>query len=108
MRHLIVAALAVAIAVPAVAAAATWKPGTPFYIAEEDANRLLERTYDSAFCDGIARFGKRGEFPYEEYLRFDCSTERNGQYCTDARYKSVKAARRNYFRLVLVVKPDCF
>lgn len=97
-----------ALAGSALASQEAWRPGTPYYIAEEDASNLLEKTYDSVYCDGIARFGKRGEFPYEEYLRFDCSTELNGRYCSDARYRSVKANRRGWFRLILVVKPQCF
>ena len=92
----------------ALAVQQAWRPGSPYYIGEMDANRALERTFDSAYCDGIARFGHRGEFPYEEFLRFDCSTELNGTYCSDARYRSVKGTRRGYFRLIRVVKPSCF
>ena len=88
--------------------AAAWKPGTNLFIAEDDANDLLERYYDSAYCSGIPRFGKRGEFPYEEFVRFDCTTERDGDFCSDTRYKSVKAAKRNYFRLIIVRKGSCY
>lgn len=78
------------------------------YISETDASDLLEQTYDSAYCDGIARFGKRGEFPYEEYVRFDCTTEIDGEYCTDGRYRAVKASRKGWFRLERIRKPTCF
>jgi len=85
-----------------VSAAAIWKPGAPYYVAEEDASTWYERVYDHAYCDGIARFGKRGEFPYEEYLRFDCSaTDSRYGFC-DFRARSVKASRRGYFRMKLV------
>jgi hypothetical protein len=106
-RLLLIVALLAVVAVP-VASASAWVPGTTYYIEESDASDLLEKVYDSAYCDGIARFGKHGEFPYETFHVFDCSVEIDNTYCSDVRYKSVKAKRRNYYRLVRIRQGDCF
>ena len=110
MKRLIALAATVVVALVAVGAASagSWRPGTPYLIAESDASDLLERTYDYAYCSGIPRFGHRGEFPYEEFLYFDCTTKLDRNYCSDVRYRSVKASRRGYFQLRLVRKGDCF
>lgn len=110
-RLLIVLAALAALVIPVTAMAheaGRWIPGTPYMIAESDASDLLERTYDYAYCSGIPRFGHQGEFPYEEFLYFDCTTKLDRNFCSDVRYRSVKASRRGYFQLRLVRKGDCF
>lgn len=112
MKKLIIVAALVAVAlVPAVASqaeAGRWVPGTSYYVAESDASDLLEQTYDSAYCDGIARFGKHGEFPYEEYRVFDCSVYMRSYSCIDNRYKAVKSTRPGWFRLRKIADGDCY
>ncbi len=93
------------------ASSVKWKPGNPYYISEEDAYSLLEKTYDSAYCTGIPRFGHQGEFPYEEFIIFDCDVSmhgNNGFYCSDQRYKGIKGSRPGYFRLKLIRHGDCY
>lgn len=90
------------------ATAGAWVPGTNYLVQETDVNDLLEKTYDHAFCQGIARFGHRGEFPYEEFVVFDCTTTLDDRYCTGARYKSVKASRRGWFKVRLLRSGSCF
>jgi hypothetical protein len=89
-------------------AATPWKPGTPFYVTEDDMGNFLEKVYDSAYCQGIPRFGHRGEFPYEKFLYFDCSTERDGVHCFDWRYRSLKASPRPYYKVRLVRQGRCY
>jgi hypothetical protein len=102
------AALVVALGVGGVAQASSWIPGTSYFVEESDASDLLEQTYDSAYCDGVARFGHRGEFPYEEFKVFDCSVHMRSYDCYDNRYKAVKSSRRGWFRLKLIAKGDCY
>ena len=83
-------------------------PGSSYYIGELDLSETLEKYYDSAYCDGIARFGKRGEFPYEKFRVFDCTTERDGDWCSDMRVKTVKAKRQGWYRWVKIRNGDCF
>ena len=90
------------------AAVARWVPGTNYLISETDANNALERGYDHAYCTGVPRFGHRGEFPYEEFVVFDCSISINRTYCSDQRYKAIKGSRPGYFRLKLMRRGDCF
>ncbi len=90
------------------ATAGSWLPGTPYLISEMDASDALERKYDSAYCSGIPRFGHRGEFPYEEFIIFDCTLTLDDLYCSDVRYKSVKGSKRGYFRLNKIRNGDCF
>lgn len=100
--------IAVALAAVSSGRAASWKPGTTYYVSESDASDLLERSFDSAYCDGISRFGHHGEFPYEEYLVFDCTVRLNGATCIDVRYKSVKGTRVGWFRLRVLSRGSCF
>lgn len=72
------------------------------------ANDLLEKGFDSAYCDGIACFGKRGSFPYEKYHVFDCMVKRNGRTCFDWRLKSVKASPLGYWRLKSMRLGTCY
>lgn len=83
-----------------------WIPGSNYMVEEMDASDLLEKTYDSAYCDGIARFGKRGSFPYEEYLVFDCDIFHDDWSCEN-RYKSIKGTKRGWFKLRLL-REDCY
>ena len=76
-----------------------WIPGTPYMISEEDANDFLDDVADFAYCQGISRFGKQGEFPYEEYTTFDCSLDFDDMYCSNVRYRAVKGSRRGYYRM---------
>jgi hypothetical protein len=106
----LLAALVAALAIPAlaVAAADAWVPGTSYYIEESDLSDALEKRYDSAYCDGIARFGKRGEFPYEKFRVFDCTTEIDDDFCFDKRIKTVKAQRVGWYRWVMVRPGSCY
>jgi len=104
---LLVAMLALAAGLASTAQAGPWIPGTPTYAEEMDASDLLERTYDHAYCQGIPRFGHRGEFPYEEFVVFECSIDRDDLYCYDVRYKAVKGKTRGWFRLVKIRNGDC-
>ena len=85
-----------------------WVLGQNYLIEEYDATDLLERTYDSAYCSGIPRFGHRGEFPYEEYVVFDCSTTLDDTSCFNRRYKAIKGSRQGYFRLRLLRSGSCY
>jgi hypothetical protein len=108
MKKLItVAACIVALVSATAAQAGSWIPGTPIMVEELDASDLLERSNDSAYCDGVARFGHVGEWPYDKYRVFDCSVSNRGAAYCDNRYKSVKGSRRGTFRLVLISR-DCF
>jgi hypothetical protein len=91
-------------------AATPWKPGTNYLVSEDDMNRLLEKSYDQASCQGIPRFGHRAEtqYKYEAFIYFDCSTERNGVHCFDYRWRAVKAQRRGYFQARLVRRGTCY
>ena len=104
MKKLITLIAIVAVALVAVGAAGAqstaWKPGSTYYISEDDASSFLEKRFDYAYCDGIARYGQRGEFPDEEYTRFDCTIELDdGSTCYDVRELAVKGSRPGYFRL---------
>jgi len=77
---------------------ASWVPGSPTYVTEDDMNRLLQQTVDSAYCNGIPRFGHRGSFPDEEFVYFDCELNRNGTYCSQVRFRAIKGARYDYFK----------
>jgi len=90
------------------AATGRWIPGTQYPVTEQDAEKLLEQTYDHAYCTGVPRFGHRYEFPDEQFIVFDCDTTLNGTFCTDRRYKAVKADRRGWFRLRLLRRGDCY
>src|SRR4030095_13519433 len=82
------------------ATAGSWIPGTPTMVEESDMEGLLEQTYDSAFCQGVPRFGSKGEVPYEEFVVFDCTIERRGRVaytCYDVRYRAIKKSPRGYF-----------
>ena len=80
----------------------SWKPGTTYYVSEDDATSFLEKRFDYVYCDGIARYGKRGEFPDEEYTRFDCTIELDdGSTCYDVRELAVKGSRPGYFRMMI-------
>jgi len=89
-----------------------WIPGTPYMISEEDATGFLEDVVDHAYCQGIPRFGMQGEFPYEEYVVFDCTISHTGKVhitCSGVRYRSVKGVKRGYFRLKGNIRDkDCF
>lgn len=89
-------------------AEAAWVPGTAYYISEQDADDWLERTYDFAYCQGVARFGKRGRFPYEEFVMFECSVTRGEANCPRSRWRAVKGSRVNYFRMRLVRLGSCY
>lgn len=100
----------IALGVPVFAGAApeAWRAGTPMYIEESDASDLLEQTYDSAYCQGIPRFGHRGEFPYEEFKVFDCSVHMRSYDCFDNRYKAIKHSRQGWFQLRRIARGDCY
>jgi len=101
-RIIILAVLAlVAIsAAQAQASSSVWRPGSTYYVSEDDATNFLEKGFDYAYCRGIARYGKHGEFPDEEFTRFDCTIELDsGQTCYDVRELALKGRRPGYFRL---------
>jgi hypothetical protein len=106
MKKLILLAVAVAaLMVPAVASA-QWVPGTPYLVTENDATSFLENAFDHAYCEGVPRFGHRGEFPDEEFVVFDCSLKLAVKKinCFDVRQKSVKGSRPGHFRLEPIFK----
>lgn len=105
--HALVASAVIALIVAA-PASAVWKPGAPAWATEANMNQLLERYYDHAYCDGIPRFGKSGQFPYEKYRVFDCDTRRNGVYCVNARWKAVNAKQWGSFTAKRTVLPRCY
>ena len=97
------------LALAGTATAAVWTPGTNYMISEKNADDWLEQAFDSAYCDGIPRFGHRGRFPYEEFVVFDCAIERDGYgYCPDARVKAVKGTRVGSYKLKMVRLGDCY
>ena len=82
-------------------------------ISEEDASDFLEDVVDQAWCTGIPRFGTQGEFPYEEFVVFDCTISHKGVkadlFCSDVRYRAVKGTKRGFFRLKGDIRTaDCF
>ncbi len=89
------------------ATAGVWRPGENYYIAEEDANALLERVVDHAYCNGIPRFGHRGDFPYDKYVVFDCAWSHNDTFCSNVHYKAIKGHARGYFKLVKIRNGFC-
>jgi hypothetical protein len=93
------AVAAVALVGTTAAHAGRWIPGTPYMVSEDDAKSFLERAVDHAYCQGVPRFGKQGEFPDEEFVAFDCSLDLGKYYCSDVRYRAVKGAHRGYFRM---------
>jgi hypothetical protein len=108
---LLLALVACGLAAASTAEAGRWVPGTPYMVAEEDMQDLLEKSWDSAYCQGVPRFGKQGEFPYEEYVVFDCSVESRGRTqlsCYDVRYKAIKASRRGWFKARRLYDGDCY
>ena len=90
------------------AKAARWIPGSYHMVMESDASDFLELSYDSAFCDGIPRFGHRGEFPYEVYHVFDCSFDLDDKSCFDIRFAAIKGPRYATFRLKLIRMGHCY
>ncbi len=82
--------------------AGSWRAGTPTMVEESEMSDLLEQTYDWAYCTGIPRFGQKGEFPYEMFVVFECSTKRDGMYCSDYRVKAIKAKQRGWFKLKFI------
>ena len=103
MKKGIVLALVVlvaAIAGQAHAASTTWVPGSTYYISEDDATNFLEKAFDYAYCQGIPRYGHRGEFPDEEFTRFDCTLEQgNGTTCYEVRVIGIKGSRPGAYRV---------
>jgi hypothetical protein len=104
----LVAGLFVVLVVATSANAATWRPGTNYFVQETDVNDLLEKHYDRAFCEGIPRFGHTGEFPYEKFVVFDCMLELNGHVCSDVRVRAVRSAKVNYFMLRPMRNGECY
>ena len=100
MKYVLLGAVALVCAISVPVASAAWVPGSNYLISEEDATDYIESKLDHAYCTGIPRFGHRGEFPYEEFLVFDCDIELNGSTCYDWRFKAVKGSRYGMFRLV--------
>src|SRR5262245_9397885 len=97
---LVALALVALAASNAQAAPARWVPGNPYFISEDDATSFEERAFDYAYCRGIARYGKRGEFPDEEFLRFDCTIELDsGSTCHNVRLHSIKGSSPGKFRM---------
>lgn len=107
MRLLLLAALA-ALMLASTATASPWKPGTNLLVSEEDMGDLLEMAYDTAYCSGIPRFGHSGEFPYEEFIVFDCTVKINGTICSDRRYRAIKASKRFYYKAKLMRPGSCY
>jgi hypothetical protein len=103
MKRLIVLGLLLGLTLVGSAAAQSegrWIPGTNYMISEEDAISFLEERFDYGYCRGIKRYGHQGEYPYEEFVVFDCSVEMSdGSFCSGVRMKSVKGSRRGYFKL---------
>jgi hypothetical protein len=91
----------------AAAAVARWVPGNPYMVTEDDANSFLERNLDHVYCTGIPRFGHRGEFPYEEFVYFDCAVSHDGGYCSGWRVRAVKGKAPGFFRMVVVRRGRC-
>jgi hypothetical protein len=77
----------------------------------EQAEDLLDDTYDWAYCTGVPRFGYRGSFPDREFRVFDCDLmfkDRSlGTANCDYRYRAVKGSRRGYYRLKPMITPRC-
>lgn len=92
------------------AAPARWVPGTGALVTESDMTDLLEMRFDSAYCEGVARFGHSGEFPYEKFIVFDCSIERRDADidCDGTRIKAVKARTVGKFIVKLIDEGTCY
>lgn len=104
-RFFAIAAVAlVAFGAAGSALAGPWTPGTNYLVSEEDAASYLENRFDRAYCDGIPRYGHRGEFPDEEFVVFECDVQRSDRDidCSGVRLKAVKGHRRGYFRLTMM------
>jgi hypothetical protein len=91
-----------------VSGTATWKPGAPTLVSEEDAQNLMEKTYDHVWCTGVPRFGHSGEWPDSTYRVFDCSVEHNQTICPGMRVKAIKAAKLFYFKLDIMRMGNCY
>lgn len=112
MKNICIAAFIIAVCTISIgvndASAGTWVPGTNYYVSEDDANDFIDDVFDTAYCSGINRFGHRGEFPYEEFVVFDCSLSRDDYYCTGVRFKAVKGAHRGYYKMKVLRNGHCY
>jgi hypothetical protein len=59
-------------------------------VTESRLVETLETKYDHAYCTGVPRFGHDGEFPYEKFVVFDCTTTLDDRTCFGQRYQTVK------------------
>jgi hypothetical protein len=93
------------------AQASSWIPGSSYMVTVEEAEDLLDDTYDWAYCTGVPRFGYRGSLPDREFRVFDCDLmfkDRSlGTANCDYRYRAVKGSRRGYYRLKPMITPRC-
>jgi hypothetical protein len=92
----------------ATASVTPWKPGSPFFAKESEMNDLAETKYDHAYCNGVPRFGHHGEFPYEQFIVFDCTTTLDDTTCFGRRYKTVKHTLGGTFTARLIKSGHCY
>jgi hypothetical protein len=98
----------VLVIIPAAAAGhTTWKPGTSYFIAENNATDTLKQRYDFAFCSGVRRLGHSTALDFELFAYFDCSTKLNAYRCND-RWHAVKDTKQFTYLLKRVGPPNCF
>jgi hypothetical protein len=96
------------VASAAQASSNAWIAGSPALVGEMAVSDVLERKNDSAYCQGIKRFGHSGSFPYEKFVVFDCQTTLDDRLCSSVRYRAVKQSRYGYYTLVKIRDGHCF
>ena len=82
-------------------------PTGSYRVTEFQADDLLEKTYDSAYCAGNPRFVHSGKFSNERFHVFDCQTRGFGQECIDRRFAAIKSHARGSDRLKLLKRGHC-
>jgi len=82
-------------------------PTGSYRVTEFQADELLEKTYDSAYCAGNPRFVHSGKSSNERFHVFDCQTRGFGQECIDRRFAAIKGHPRRLYRLKLLKRGHC-
>lgn len=91
-----------AVTCTAASAGYRWVPGSSYYVRASKVENHFKKGFDSAYCSGIPRFGRRRQFPYGPFRMFYCDTKREGRLCFAIKVKVVKGARRGWFRTIPV------
>jgi hypothetical protein len=67
-----------AVTCTAASAGYRWVPGSSYYIRASKVESHFKKGFDSAYCSGIPRFGRRKQFPYGPFRMFYLRHEARG------------------------------